>query len=294
MKKKLVLIISVIVIIILSGTYALFNFGAHLMKKPERSYPVFTYMERWQQLSEFSEYKDDNRKIPFTYELNQKEKYKELINKYDLDSVVKWYEDVELMKVLLNWFCDNFKHNGSTGLPSKHDAITLTNHYKKHPDGINCRGVSIILAEILRAYGVPAKHITCMPKEAVFDDCHVVVHAYSKKLNQWIMLDPTYRLILQNSKGDYINLPMLREALINKDELIPNTNAGHNGEAFDINDYCEYMTKNTFRFMCATDYYFGAEEGVGKNRKNILVPVNYSDDISKSNTTSDKAFWALP
>ncbi|MHB8132458.1 MAG: transglutaminase-like domain-containing protein [Mobilitalea sp.] len=259
-----------------------------------RDYPVFTYEERMLQLKEFSDYAEDGKKIPFTYELNQSDEYQELISEYDLDSLTKGYHDIKLMSILLNWVCDNFKHNGSSGLPDERNAIALIDYYKQQSDDINCRGLAIILSEVLRLYGIPAKHITCMPKETLFDDCHVVVHAYSDESKQWIMLDPTYRLILQNEKGSYVNLPILREVLINNQIVIPNENAGRNGRKFKIDDYREYMTKNTFRFECATDFYFGAEDGDNGNVANMLTPLNYFDDTKERNTTSDKVFWAIP
>lgn len=288
----------------LSGTYS--QYGASdeftLTKTSDqaadgafsRNYPEYTYKERLQQLKEFSEYAEDDITIPFTYELDQREEYEDLIREYDLDSVTEGYEDVDLMLVLLKWVSNNFRHDGNSGLPKKRDAIALVDFYKQNPDGINCRGLSILLSELLRAYGIPAKHITCMPKEAVFQDCHVVVHAYSEKLEQWIMLDPTYKLVLQNENGDYVNLPMLREMLLDGEALLPNKDAGWNGNSFNTEDYREYMTKNTFRFSCATDFYFGAEEGSSRNVTNMLAPKGYNDDEKERTTTSEQAFWAVP
>lgn len=257
-------------------------------------YPNYTYKERLQQLKDFTEYEEDNVTIPFSYDLDQRNKYEELIQEYDLDSLTKGYEDIDLVIVLLKWVSDNFKHNGNSGLPVDRDAFNLIDFYKENPDGINCRGLSILLSELLRVYGIPAKHITCMPKEKVFNDCHVVVHAYSKKLNQWIMLDPTFKLVLQNEYGDYINLQTLRKMLINNETLISNKDAGWNGNSFDMEDYREYMTKNTFRFTCATDFYFGAEARVNRNIDNMLIPKGYTEDKSERTTTSDTAFWVLP
>ncbi len=256
--------------------------------------PELTYEERLQQLKDFSEYEEDNVTIPYSYALDQKKKYKDIIKEYDLDSLTKGYEDVDLMKVLLKWVSNNFKHNGNSALPKNRDAISMIDFYKMYPDGINCRGLSILLAELLRAYGIPAKHITCMPKEKIFDDCHVVVHAYSKKLKQWIMLDPTNKLVLQNENGDYVNLPTLRRMLINNETLIANKDAGWNGNPFDMEQYREYMTKNTFRFSCATYYCFGSEDGRNLNIVNMLIPKGYTEDKADRTTTSDTAFWALP
>jgi len=261
--------------------------------KYSRDYPVLTYKERKKQLIKFYEYAEDGVEIAFTYELNQREKYEDLIREYNLDSLVEGYHDVELMEVLLSWVSDNFKHDGSSGMPKDRDANVLIDYCKQN-GGINCRGLAIILAEMLRVYGIPAKHITCMPKEAVFEDCHVVVHAYSEELKQWIMLDPTYKLILQDNNKNYVSLPMLRVNLIKDSKLIANENAGRNGETFNLEEYLKYMTKNTFRFSCATDFYFGAEGGRNRNIENMLVPLNYIEDTEERNTTSDSVFWVIP
>ncbi len=257
-------------------------------------YPQLSYEERFQQLTEYAEFADDSIKIPFTYNLKERNKYEKLISTYNLDTVTKGKTDVDLMLALLNWVCDTFKHDGNSGMPKKRDIYEIIDYCSNNSDSINCRGLSMILSNVLRAYKIPAKHITCMPKEAQFDDCHVVVQAYSEKLGQWILLDPTYRLILKNEEGDYINLSMLREYLVKDKTVIPNKDAGRNGNSFNVKEYREYMTKNTFRFSCATDFYFGAEEGYNKNVTNMLVPINYNEDKGERTTTSDVAFWALP
>ncbi|HKL80629.1 MAG TPA: transglutaminase-like domain-containing protein [Mobilitalea sp.] len=258
--------------------------------KYSRDYPELTYKERKKQLVEFSEYAEDGVEIAFTYELNQKDKYEDLIREYNLDSLVEGYHDIELMEALLSWVSDNFKHDGSSGMPNDRNANAVIDYCKQN-EGINCRGLAIILAEMLRVYGIPAKHITCMPKEAIFQDCHVVVHAYSEELKQWIMLDPTHKLILQDYNDNYVSLPMLRDYLINDTKLKANENAGRNGGVFHMEEYREYMTKNTFRFSCATDFYFGAEGGRNNNIENMLVPLNYVEDRKERNTTCDSVFW---
>lgn len=263
-------------------------------KELDEDYPNYTYQDRLEQLTDFSEYGGKNTVIPFTYQLKFRDKYNDLIDAYNLDAVTAGCDDVELMMKLMNWVCDNFQHNGMSGLPKKHNAYEIIDFCKDNSYAINARGLSILLAELLRLYGIPAKHITCMPKEAVFEDCNVVVHAYSEKYGQWIMLDPTYRLILKNENGDYVNLPMLRKILINNQPLYMNEEAGRNGNAFDMEYYREYMTKNTFRFSCATDFGFGSEEGTGNNIRNMLIPLNYDEDKSQRTTTSEETFWALP
>lgn len=253
------------------------------------------YTERLQQLSEYESYEDDGTVIPYSYELNNREPWLEKIKEYGLDELTKDKADVELMKTLLYWVSDHFKHGNPNGAPGGKDAISVMEFCDTTSGGYtNCRGLSIILADLCRTYGIPAKHITCMPKERYFSDCHVVVLAYSKELNQWVMLDPTYKLVLQDENGAYLDLKMLRDSLINGKSTVSNDGFSYNGGNANITSYREYMTKNTFRFSSATDFYFGAEERSNGNVRNMLIPVGYDEDHAEVTTTSDEAFWKLP
>lgn len=255
------------------------------------------YARRIKQLDDYAEYKDDNVSISFTYELKRRDLYEDMIKEYKLDSVTAGLSDTDLMIALLNWVCDNFIHNGSSGMPpvNSRNAISIINYYKENPGGINCRGLAMLLAELLRLYGIEAKHITCYPKENPCSDVHVVTQAYSKELDQWILLDPTFRLYLTDENGNYLNLESLRKSFANNDKIFANENAGHNDEVFDIDtSYKEFMVNYLFRFTCGTNFSFGMEEGLSGNTTNMLVPVGYSEDIEEITTTSSNAFWVTP
>lgn len=114
-------------------------------------------------------------------------------------------------------------------------------------------------------YGIKAKVIWCYPKDDYFDDCHVVVQAYSEEKEQWIMLDPTYRLTLQTKTGEYMDIRGLREWIraygYKLDDMTPessyylvsNEDAGYTGNAeygFHLEEYANYMAKNLFRLKC--------------------------------------------
>lgn len=253
--------------------------------------------EEWlKRLQQYPSYQDDKTQIPFTYELYRWDKSLPLINGYNLGAAVGGKSDIDTMIILLNTVCDNFRHDGMSGMPEQLDAMSVISYYSQR-GGIECRGLAIILSEMLRTCGIPAKPVMCIPSIEPSQDCHVVVHAYSKSLGQWVMLDPTYRLILKDGAGKYVSLPMLRESLISGAPLTANENAGHNGTAFNMAFYRAYMTKNTFRFSCATNYAFGAENAAG-NRTHMLVPKGYPVPYAYSRpelvTTSAQAFWAAP
>ncbi|MEG2174642.1 MAG: transglutaminase-like domain-containing protein [Oscillospiraceae bacterium] len=263
--------------------------------------------------------------IPYTYELSRPEKSRPISEMYGLDSITSGHTDLETMKILLDLISQNFMHDGSVVLPQPCDALSVIAYHNQH-GGIECRGLSVILSEMLRVCGIPAKPIMCIPSSEPCEDCHVVVHAYSQSLGQWVLLDPSYHLMLHNEAGVPISLPMLRDALIRGERLVPNEDAGRNGLPFSLPWYRAYMTKNVFRFANATDFYFGGERFADTdlkgrmdvsasslfggsssmtgrilqrpNPQNMLVPLAYVVPYRYSRTerltTCATRFWAVP
>lgn len=155
----------------------------------------------------------------------------------------------------------------------------------------NCRGLSLILAELLRMNGIRARHITCKPYEAPFQDCHVVVDCLMPS-GARIMLDPTYRLYLTDDNGEYISLAQLREGIICGKKFHPNVTASYNGTGFNYDDYIEYMTKNVLRFN--TNYILNDTDSILSQVE--LIPSGYiiSGYLSTVRYTTDPDyFWNL-
>ena len=252
-----------------------------------------TAEERIHLLKEYSEYEKGGERPLFIVKTGEKLKYEDIINEYGLDEKTKGLEDTALMIALLNWVCDNFNHDGFSGLPENSDISALIEFHQKN-DGINCRGLSLILAEILRAYGIDARHVTCMPEEEPFIDCHVVVHAYSAELHQWVMLDPSNRLILMDEEGNYIDLWSLRNSYIDGSKITALNLTGKDIQGSELKYYLEYMAKNTFRFEMDSVFDYASD---GMQNKTIynLIPKGYKT-IRRGATaiTDPEYFWALP
>ena len=298
--------------------------------KPEEMNTEFlfdgeTYEHWYNELASHQSYKDTSLSIPYTYELAQWENNVQLINMFHLDEILKDKNDIEIMQELMKVINENFTHDGSVAITDRTDPLSIIALHNEK-GGIECRGLSLLLSEMLRLCKIEAKPIMCISaKEPA--ECHVVVHAYSPSLNQWIMLDPTYNLMLTDEEGHYLDLPSLRNALINNEVIHANSEANYNSAPFSMTRYREYMTKNTFRFANARDFYFGAEvfpktdvkgeqhgdaealfgqeamkpvsEVVRKpNPIYMLVPTNYKVPFANSReeiiTTDAEAFWALP
>ncbi|MCL2234973.1 MAG: transglutaminase-like domain-containing protein [Defluviitaleaceae bacterium] len=232
--------------------------------------------KRVAQLSEFPDFADDGIKFDFTFDLNRRDLYGSLIEEFKLDEVTAGYEDVDLMLVLLTWLNNNFKHNGASDMPEKRDAVSIVGYIRENPEGINCRGLSILYAELLRLYGIEAKHITCMPLE---DDyyVHVVTHAFSRKLQQWIMIDPSFGLYFKDADGNYMDLHALRCVFAEgtHEKLI----APKNHPWFEMGEWASFMSDYLFRFSTATNFTFGSDFSPNiELRENsiMLIPVGFS------------------
>lgn len=254
------------------------------------------YIELQDLIKENSQYKDDNMDYKFSYDLKNKNGLDEVIKKYKIDEAAGNKKDVELMESLLNWECDLLNHS-SSNIAENMDLNSLIEEGIKN--GTNCRGLSLILSQVLRMYGIKAQAVACKPYENIFNDCHVVVNAYSDELKQWIMLDPTYRFILKDGHGKYINVQSLRENIANNVRMTWNSNAGYNEGKMDdaeFQGYLEYMAKNSCRYV-KTEENFNGSDGEKNKVEVVLVSNNYEEprdareDYNIIVTTDSERFW---
>ncbi|MCL2388339.1 MAG: transglutaminase domain-containing protein [Defluviitaleaceae bacterium] len=290
---------------VISGTYTQFEeitgiAFAKLSETPEMgeffnafAWETVSFEERMQTLADFALYEDDGTVLTFTYDLNRRDLYADLIEEFDLDTLTYGYSDVELMLVLLDWMMDNFRHNGASGMPEQRNAITIIDYMRENPLGINCRGLAILLAEVLRLYGIEAKHITVYPYEDNHP-VHVITHAYSRRLNQWILLDPTFGMYVTDEYGNFMDLYMLRKAFAQGGTpILANPNATRNGYPVTIDEFKTFMVCYLFRFSTGTNFTFGSEEGADTTQV-MLVPVGFTGTGGETTTSSASAFFATP
>lgn len=217
----------------------------------------------------------------------------DILKKYDYSAYCKTDGDNKdkIVFSMLNFVCDNFKHTSNAILPSEHSLTALIKSCENAGGMTNCRGLSLILGELLRMNGVRARHVTCKPFEEPFQDCHVVVDCLMPS-GARIMLDPTYRLFFTDDNGGYVSLAQLREGIISGNTFHPAPSASYNGSGFDYSDYIEYMTKNVFRFN--TNYRLIDSDSVMTQIE--LIPKGYTTKgLAKivQYTTDPNYFWKL-
>lgn len=155
------------------------------------------------------------------------------------------------------------------------------------------------MTEALLAVGIPARYITCIPKGWETDsDCHVICIAWSKSLNKWVWVDPTFAAYVTDENGIMLHPGEVRYRLQYDLPLILNEEANWNNRVKQTADYYpkEYMAKNLY--FLETNIWNQAEpEGESNHplgKSVTLVPVGLTYPHANYNTSNEKWFWQAP
>ena len=253
-------------------------------------------------LKEYADYGDEVDTFKFDFNFDERENMLDIIEKYNLDELVEGKNDAETAIALMNWMCGLYKHGNPAGGLARISTPQELMKFADEADGrTNCRGLSLMLVQLIRAYNIKAFHVTCLPYEQPFDDCHVVVCVYCENLGKLIMLDPSSNIYFKNKDGELLGVSELRDFIINDraDELVPNddwfTLNWYTG-IIGNNSYSEYMAKNLIRIERYNDNGYGIDM---RNGAVILVPEKYLLNEAKNInletgrvfTSSKDAFW---
>lgn len=252
-------------------------------------------------LKESPEYTQDSTlKEIFIYANSTDIDLTETRKRFNLDSIAGNDDDISRIKNLLYWVHNNIRHDGNYGLPD--GPITLTNIYdsvNSNHTGVNCRGLAIALTEALLAEGIPARYLTCEPRDYETDtECHVICVAWSESLNKWIWVDPTMASYVTDENGLLLHPGEVRYRLINDLPLILNEDANWNNETPQTKEYYleEYMAKNLY-FISSNMINKYAPEGPGAtslNRFAVLIPKGAKHPKYFVTTSDDVWFWQAP
>lgn len=172
-------------------------------------------------------------------------------------------------------------------------TIAQIEHALKQDNKTNCRGIAIIMAGILRAYGFKANIVTCYPVSSEDAECHVVCETFVEELGKTILLDPSSNLLYY--KHDIpLNLIELKAAIVNgeAEQLTINSDAVHGGEPVEKMQMIAYMSKNLFYLeKCILS---NEESEATEDNSICLAPVSLVDKEfrkAKIYTSNLKAFY---
>ena len=237
---------------------------------------------------------NDNRSIPqFTYQDPSNTNLIALRKGFNLDSIAGTGNDVTKILNLLHWVHNLIPHDGNHDNPTVKNAMSMIAQCKRENRGLNCRGLATVLNECYLAIGIKSRFVTCMPKDSIFDDCHVINAVYLANEKKWIWIDPTNNAYVMNERGDLLSIAEVRERLINNQPLIINPDANWNNKSTVTKEYYldYYMAKNLYRLQCPLVSEYDTE--TWKEGKKItfveLLPLDaYKQKPDKSESTNKK------
>jgi hypothetical protein len=161
--------------------------------------------------------------------------------------------------------------------------------------------MATILNEAYLAMGYPSRHITCMPRDTLDPDCHVINAVYSRDLGRWLWMDPTFEAFVQDPEGKLLGIAEVREGLIHGDSLVVSESLNWNGQPYDGGAAAylrRYMAKNLFRLFCPVSSEFGYESLPIERKYVSLLPLGWTRPGPSRAATYDSRdpdyFWARP
>ena len=223
-----------------------------LLNKKDSAYTKVKYKEPYlTTLKKAKKYSlNQSRELPkFTYQDSSDVNLKRIRKDFNLDSIAGKGNEVSKLLNMMHWVHNIVRHDGGSSNPTLKNAIDLVNVCQVENRGVNCRMMAVILNECYLSMGYKSRMITCMPKPLKFNDCHVINSVYSKQLNKWIWLDPTFDAYVMNEKGELLGLQEVRNRLTNDQPLILNPEANWNRQNSQTkeNYLYNYMAKNLYR-----------------------------------------------
>ncbi|PHI18553.1 hypothetical protein CEQ90_17395 [Lewinellaceae bacterium SD302] len=257
---------------------------------------------------------DDQTAIPeFVYQDSSATELRKLRTAFNLDSIAGGGNEISRVLNVLHWIHELIPHDGQHDNPVVKNAFSMINECRRDDRGLNCRGLSTVLNECYLALGFKSRFVTCMPKDSVFDDCHVINTVYSNDLDKWIWLDPSHDAYVMNERGELLGFAEVRQRLIDGAPLILNPSANWNRQSSTLKEYYLeiYMAKNLYRFSTPLRSEYNLETNApGKTRAYVeLLPLDAFQQSPKVERTVAKSsgvtfvtyktnnpdhFWAAP
>ncbi|PWK80425.1 transglutaminase superfamily protein [Mucilaginibacter oryzae] len=231
-------------------------------------------------------------------------------NKYKLDSVAGNGDEISKIKNLLLWVHNSVRHDGNSNNPALKNGIDLIEVCKKENRGINCRMMATILKDAYQAEGFKARMVTCLPKDTLDNDCHVITVVWSRTLNKWVWMDPTFNAYVTDKSGTLLNIEEVRNKLYNNQlaDLVLNDDANWNNQNKQNRDYYlgYYMSKNLYWLQCPVRSEWDLE--TNKPNKGVteyinLYPTGYNSINAAKRlvrgsmeyaTNNPETFWQKP
>ncbi len=254
--------------------------------------PVPAYLDILKKARRYNE--SDTREIPmFTYQAKEFPELALLRKGFNLDSVAGGGNEVSKIINLMHWVHNLIPHDGNHKNPVVKNALSMIGECKRERKGLNCRGLATVLNECYLSMGIRSRFVTCMPRDSVFNDCHVINLVWSDELNKWLWMDPTNDAYVMNEIGELLGISEVRDRLIEGKTLIlnPDANWNHRSSAVKEEYLFNYMAKNLYRFECPVSSQYDTETAT--NGKKIdyveLLPLDGFNQVPQKSEQTGKS-----
>lgn len=231
---------------------------------------------------------NDKRPIPkFEYQNQADSNLVALRKAFNLDSIAgTGGEELKVIN-LLHWIHNLIPHDGNHDNPVVKNAMSMIKECKKDARGLNCRGLATVLNECYLSLGIKSRIVTCMPKDTIFEDCHVINIVYLEGKKKWIWIDPTNNAYVMNENGELLSIQEVRERLVSNKSLILNPDANWNNKLTATKEeyLYNYMAKNLYRFECPLVSEFNSETWL-ERKKVVYVELLPLDGYQQKPDTS--------
>ena len=185
----------------------------------------------------------------YTYQPAATPQLTALRQRYKLDSVAGQQTDVARFINLLHWVHNQVPHDGQHGNPTSRNALDLLAVCRRDSRGLNCRGLATVLNEVYLAMGYQSHFVTCLPKDTLDPDCHVINVVYAPSLRKWVWMDPTNDAYVMDEQGTLLGIEEVRARLLDHRPLLlnPDANWNHRQSATKEQYLYSYMAKNLYK-----------------------------------------------
>lgn len=176
--------------------------------------------------------------------------------------------DLQSIIYMTRWVNRYFKAGQVGDISKKNNALDFL---QDKPQGMNCKTYSIVLNEILNAYGKKARMVQCLPYNRLDIESHYVNEVFSIELDKWIIADAAFGNIICSEKNEALNIQETRIKIGIKEKLKICMKKDILRDPC-YNDYWYGITKNFFQFKIYRDYFPGFFK---RNNSVFIVPSNF-------------------
>jgi len=239
----------------------------------------------------------------FTYQDSSDENLNQIRNRYNLDAVAGDGDEWSRIINLLKWVHRTIRHDGNSPSPDPENALNILDYCEETGRGVNCVAMAIVLNEVYLSMGWQSRVIHGNAKYYMYTEWHAFNIVYSKTLDKWVYVDPTFLGYYTDDDGMVMSVAEIRDNLRRDIPLHLDEDADYNGSPLSQTDNLHYLSKNFYRFACVVNSSFGGncvfhiDDAVNQTLI-YLDPANDAfkglDGVVKYNTSNPSYFWSGP